>query len=148
VVPVRNRYVQDTFPSVDHVCAVALVGNYHPPEDLQFTKAGLRFEHLEEWLHAQHVRQDRVAEPPGITFTVEAEAEGELSSTAGYVLRAQRGYSARTDSRSINLDAFTSLVLEPDEPQSFDWLMEEVRAVRDLAAVCFGLPQPLLSVRL
>ena len=147
VVPTRTRFVRDTFPTYEHTCAMALVGNYHPNLDLFFSKAAIQIEHLEQWLHLRHVRQDRLDGRPGITFTVEVGDHGELTSAEGYTVTAEAGFSAKSDDRHIDLQAAASLRIQAGEPRDLHWFMEEARALQDLASVCFGLPEPLTSVR-
>jgi len=148
VVPTKNRFVQDTFPTIQYTCAVALVGNYHPPDDLQFSKSVVRFEHLEQWAHVRHVHQEHLQGRRGVSFTVEVGEHGELCARAGYTVTAQSGFNASANDRSIRLDAFTALRIEPNEVRDLEWFIEETRALRDLAALSIGLPQPLTSLRL
>jgi hypothetical protein len=57
--PTNKRLQRGLFEINDLVCELALVGNYHPAEDLNFVKCSMRFDNLDSWVKSDYVKVDR-----------------------------------------------------------------------------------------
>jgi hypothetical protein len=89
--------------------------------------------------------ENRVGSKLGIT--VQAGRQGSLiCKGAGFQANLEAEYVSRGDARSIHLDAFTALHIEPESSQNLKWHLDQATSLRDFAALCFGAPLPLQSI--
>jgi hypothetical protein len=85
----------------------------------------------------------------GLGIAVSAGPQGTLEcERGGYKVHLEAEYSSRADGYNVELNAFTTLYIEPASPRDLRWFFDEGRSLRDFAALCFGSPLPLRSVKL
>ena len=150
-IPQRTQLQQGLFEIQHFLCEVALVGNFHPKPMLTFQKSGIRFDKLDHWLKSDYVKTKPVSEGDigrGLGIAVSAGPQGTLEcERGGYKVHLEAEYSSRADGYNVELNAFTTLYIEPSSPRDLRWFFEEGRSLRDFAALCFGSPLPLRSVK-
>jgi len=151
-VPQRRQLQQGFFEIQYFFCEVALVGNFHPEPTLAFRRSGIRFDKLDHWLKSDYVKINPVSGDDigrGLGITVSAGPQGALEcERGGYKVHLNAEYSSKADGYNVALNAFTTLYIEPDAPKDLHWFFDEGRSLRDFAALCFGSPLPLKSVKL
>jgi hypothetical protein len=151
-IPRRTQLQQGLFEIQHFRCEVALVGNFYPEPTLTFQRSGIRFDKLDHWLKSDYVKTERVSKSDvgrGLGITVSAGLQGTLEcERGGYKVHLEAEYSSRADGYNVELNAFTTLYIVPETHRNLRWFFDEGRILRDFAALCFGSPLPLRSVRL
>jgi len=146
--PVSMQFHQGGFETIPHICEIAFVGNFQPTNDLIFSKCKIRFEHIEQWADSKYVKNvSRPSDGPH-TFVVETGVRGELTCDEGFKVYLDGSFTSTSNDHSIQLDAFTSLVIEPTESKNLDWFMLKAKTLQNLASLSFGLSEPFYSFRL
>lgn len=151
-IPQRTQLQQGLFEIQHFLCEVALVENFHPEPTLTFQRSGVRFDKLDLWLKSGYVKTKPVSEGDigrGLGIAVSAGPQGALEcERGGYKVHLEAEYSSRADGYNVELNAFTTLYIEPNTPKDLRWFFDEGGSLRDFAALCFGSPLPLRSVKL
>jgi hypothetical protein len=148
----RMHLQQGLFEIQLFLCGVALVGNFFPEPTLAFQRSGIGFDKLDQWLMSDYVKAKPFSDGDigrGLGITVSAGRQGALECERGdYKIHLEAEYSSRADGYNVELNAFTTLYLQPTTPKDLRWFFNEGRSLRDFAALCFGSPLPLRSVKL